>query len=87
MGVISHLERAHEMKIPHLRVITSFCIAAIVGYALFSTWAVFYSNDQTLLGDVGGTWKSFAVGAFGFWIGSSSGGKSREPVGEGGGNA
>lgn len=63
--------------IPHARTVIGFCIVAIAGYAAFSVWAVFYSSDPTLTGDVVGTWKSFAVGAFGFWIGSSSGGKSK----------
>lgn len=65
------------MKVPHYRTIVGFCIAAIVGYAIFSVWAVFYSTDAAIRGDVVGTWKSFAVGAFAFWIGSSSGGKTK----------
>lgn len=65
------------MKVPHYRTIVGFCVAAIVGYAIFSVWAVFYSDDAALRGDVVGTWKSFAVGAFAFWIGSSSGGKTK----------
>ena len=66
-------------RIPHLRIVVAFCIAAITGYALFSAWAVMVSKDPTLLGDVGGTWKSFAVAAFAFWLGSSSGGKAKDP--------
>jgi hypothetical protein len=63
--------------IPHLKIIIAFCAAAIFGYAVFSVWAVFYSTDVALRGDVGGTWKSFAVAAFAFWLGSSSGGKTK----------
>lgn len=66
------------MKVPHLRIVVSFCIAGIIGYAVFSGWAVFYSNDAALRGDVIGTWKSFAVMAFGFWLGSSSAGKASD---------
>jgi hypothetical protein len=64
-------------KIPHLWIVVAACLIAIGGYAAFSAWAVLYSHDQTLLGDVGGTWKSFAVAAFAFWLGSSSGGKAK----------
>jgi hypothetical protein len=58
--------------------VVAFCIAAIGGYAVFSVYAVVYAKDATMMGDVIGTWKSFAVLAFGYWIGSSSGGKSRD---------
>lgn len=66
-------------KVPHLQIVVAFCVAAIIGYAAFSMWAVLYSHDQTMLGDIGGTWKSFAVAAFAFWLGSSSGGKAKGP--------
>lgn len=64
--------------VPHARTVIAFCIVAIAGYGAFSVWAVFYSADPTLTGDVVGTWKSFAVAAFAFWLGSSSGGKSKD---------
>lgn len=70
----------HNGKIPYLPIVVGFCIAAIVGYAVFSWWAVFIARDATMTGDVIGTWKSFAVLAFGFWLGSSSGGKSKEEM-------
>jgi hypothetical protein len=66
--------------IPHQRIVVAFCVAAIVGYSIFSAWAVFYSDDAALRGDVIGTWKSFAVAAFTFWMGSSSGGKAKDAV-------
>jgi hypothetical protein len=69
-------------SIPHLPIIIGFCVAAIFGYAVFSVWAVFIARDATMIGDVVGTWKSFAVAAFAFWLGSSSGGKAKEPTGE-----
>lgn len=62
--------------VPHLRVVVAFCVAAVLGYAVFSVWAL-ASGDAAMIGDVGGTWKSFAVLAFGFWLGSSSGGKAK----------
>lgn len=64
--------------IPHLPIVVAFCVAAIAGYAAFSWWAVFIARDATMTGDVIGTWKSFAVLAFGFWLGSSSGGKAKD---------
>lgn len=62
-------------RVPHLRIVVAVCIASIGGYALFSLWAVLVSHDPAMIGDVGGTWKSFAMLAVGFWLGSSSGGK------------
>lgn len=64
--------------IPHLRIVVIASVAAVAGYLAFSLWVVLWSNDVALKGDVIGTWKSFAVLAFGFWLGSSSGGKQRE---------
>lgn len=69
------MTRSH---IPYLPIVVGFCVAAIIGYAVFSGWAVFVARDATMIGDVIGTWKSFAVLAFGFWLGSSSGGKASE---------
>ena len=66
-------------QIPHLRIIIGVCIAAVAGYGVFSVYAVMWLRDATMTGDVIGTWKSFAVMAFGFWLGSSSGGKTKEP--------
>lgn len=63
-------------QMPHLRIVVAFSTAAIIGYAIFSAWAVIWSNDPALRGDTIGTWKSFGVLAFGFWLGSSSGGKA-----------
>jgi hypothetical protein len=68
----------NRSKIPYLPIVVGFCIAAIAGYAVFSWWAVFIARDATMIGDVIGTWKSFAVLAFGFWLGSSSGGKAKD---------
>lgn len=65
-------------RIPNLPIIIGFCVAAIIGYAVFSVWAVFIARDATMIGDVVGTWKSFAVAAFAFWLGSSSGGKAKD---------
>jgi hypothetical protein len=66
-------------RIPHLRIVVVACLIAVSGYAFFSVWAVHKAKDPTLIGDVIGTWKSFAVAAFSFWLGSSSGGKAKDP--------
>lgn len=65
-------------RIPHIRIIVGVCIAAVLGYAAFSYYAVVVIKDATMTGDVIGTWKSFAVAAFAFWLGSSSAGKSKD---------
>lgn len=69
-------------RVPHLRIVVAVCLIAIAGYSFFSWWVIFRSQDVALKGDVIGTWKSFAVLAFGFWLGSSSGGKAQtgEPL-------
>lgn len=64
--------------VPHLRIIVGVCIVAVTGYAVFSVYAVAVLKDATMTGDVIGTWKSFAVAAFTFWLGSSSGGKAKD---------
>lgn len=69
-------------KVPHLRIVVATSIMAIIGYLGFSIWVVGYSDDVAMKGDVIGTWKSFGVLAFGFWLGSSSGGKAKEEQGE-----
>lgn len=64
--------------IPHLRIIVGVCIVAVLGYGAFSVYAVIWLRDAAMTGDVIGTWKSFAVAAFAFWLGSSSGGKAKD---------
>ena len=65
-------------KVPHTAIVVTFCVAAVVGYAVLSGWAIWFAQSEALKGDVIGTWKSFAVGAFAFWIGASSGGKAKD---------
>lgn len=65
-------------RVPHLRIVVAACLAAVIGYAFFSVYAVMILRDSTMTGDVIGTWKSFAVAAFAFWIGASSGGKAKD---------
>lgn len=65
-------------QIPHLRIVVVASAAAVAGYLAFSLWVVLWSGDVALKGDTIGTWKSFAVLAFGFWLGSSSSGKAKD---------
>lgn len=65
-------------RIPNLHIVVGACLAAIIGYAAFSIYAVMWLRDATMTGDIIGTWKSFAVMAFTFWLGSSSGGKAKD---------
>jgi hypothetical protein len=65
-------------SIPHLRIVVAFSHLAVVGYAAFSTYVVLVLKDAALTGDTIGTWKSFAVAGFFFWLGSSSGGKAKD---------
>lgn len=59
-----------------MRVVVGASLLAVLGYLGFSVWVFGWTKDAALIGDVVGTWKSFAVLAFGFWLGSSSGGKA-----------
>lgn len=65
------------MKVPHLRIVVMFSIAVLIVYGGFSVYVIAYTNDAAMMGDVIGTWKSFAVAAVSFWIGSSSAGKAK----------
>lgn len=68
---------SNTRDIPHLGVVIAACTAAVAGYVTASIYAIYYLKDPAMTGDIIGTWKSFAVLAFGFWLGSSSGGKAR----------
>lgn len=65
-------------RVPHVRIVVAFCVAALIGYAFFSVYVVMFTSDAALKGDVVGTWKSFAVAVFSFWVGSSSAGKAKD---------
>lgn len=65
-------------KIPHFQIVIAASCVAIAVYLGFSVWVFGWTHDAAMQGDVIGTWKSFAVAAFSFWIGSSSGGKVKD---------
>lgn len=66
------------MRVPHLAIVVLFSALAVAGYALLSGYVMLSTTDAAMQGDITGTWKSFAVLAFGFWLGSSSGGKAKD---------
>lgn len=70
----------HGRGIPHIQIVIASCVVAVAGYAFFSVYAIIWLRDATMTGDIIGTWKSFAVAAFAFWLGSSSGGKEKPDV-------
>ena len=63
-------------RIPHLSVVVSVSAFVLAGFAAVSGWVLIYSNDDVTKGNVIGTWINFAMLAVGFWLGSSSGGKT-----------
>ena len=65
-------------KIPHLRVVVAVSAAAIIGFAVISAYVLIYTNDDVTKGGIVATWQNVALLAFGFWLGSSRGGKGKE---------
>lgn len=65
-------------RIPHLRVVVAVSAAAIIGFAVISFYILRYSTDDVTKGAIVGTWQNVALLAFGFWLGSSSGGKVKD---------
>ncbi len=59
------------MRVPHVKVVIFFSVVTLIVYGGFSVYVFGWSNDAAMKGDVIGTWKSFAVAAVSFWIGSS----------------
>lgn len=64
--------------IPNLRVVVAVSSAAIIGFALISAYVLGYTDDDVTKGGIVATWQNVALLAFGFWIGSSSGGKAKD---------
>jgi hypothetical protein len=63
---------------PHLRVVIAVSGAAIVGFSAISAYVLGWTDDEVTKGAIVGTWQNVALLAFGFWLGSSSGGKVRD---------
>jgi hypothetical protein len=63
-------------RVPHLRVVVGVSCFVLTGFAVVSYYVLAHSNDEVTQGNVIGTWINFAMLAVGFWLGSSSGGKS-----------
>jgi hypothetical protein len=65
-------------RVPHLRIVVATSAGVGLAYLGFSAWVILASGDVALIGDTIGTWKSFAVAAVSFWLGSSSAGKAKD---------
>ena len=65
-------------RIPHLRIVVAVTAAAIFGYALVTGYVLIFTDDLVTQGGVIGTWQNVALLGFGFWLGSSSGGKAKD---------
>ncbi len=63
--------------IPHLRVVVGVSAFVLIGFAVVSAFTLGFTDDEVTKGNVIGTWINFAMLAVGFWLGSSSGGKSK----------
>lgn len=76
-------------RIPHLRVVVAISAFVLLGFLGVSVYVLGWSDDEVTKGNVIGTWINFAMMSVGFWIGSSSGGKSQTtpPAPVEGGNA
>ena len=65
-------------QIPHLRIVVAVSAFVLVGFTGVSAYVIGWSTDLVTKGNIIGTWQNFALLAVGFWLGSSSGGKSKE---------
>lgn len=66
--------------IPHLRVVVSVSAFVMVGFGMVTGYVLGWTGDEVTKGNVIGTWINFAMMSVGFWLGSSSGGKSKEDI-------
>jgi uncharacterized membrane protein YfcA len=69
-----------KTTIPHLRIVVAVSAFVLTTFAAVSAWVLLYSDDEVTKGNIIGTWQNFALLAVGFWLGSSSGGKAKEPT-------
>lgn len=65
-------------RIPHIVVVVAVTFFVLIGFAAVSAYALGWTGDDVTKGNVIGTWINFAMLAVGFWLGSSSGGKSKD---------
>lgn len=65
-------------RIPHLFVVVAVSAAAIIGFSAISAYVLYFTDDEVTKGAIVGTWQNVALLAFGFWLGSSSGGKVKD---------
>ncbi len=65
-------------QIPHLRIVVAVSMFVLFGFLGISIYVIGWSSDLVTKGNVIGTWQNFALLAVGFWLGSSSGGKTKD---------
>lgn len=65
-------------RVPHLWIVVAVTFFVLFGFAAVSGYTLIWQADKVTQGNVIGTWINFAMLAVGFWLGSSSGGKSRD---------
>lgn len=66
-------------QIPHLRIVVAVSAFILIGFAAVTAYVLAFTTDLTTKGNLIGAWQNFAVLAIGFWLGSSSGGKAKDP--------
>ena len=66
-------------SIPHLRIVVAVSAFVLIGFLGVSAYVLGWTQDDVTKGNVIGTWINFAMLAVGFWLGSSSGGKAKDP--------
>jgi hypothetical protein len=64
-------------SIPNLRIVVAMSFLLMAGFAAVSAYVIGWSADLTTKGSIISTWQNFALLAVGFWLGSSSGGKTK----------
>ena len=69
-------------RIPYLPIVVAVSAFVLFGFAAVSAYVLIYTGDDVTKGNVIGTWQNFALLAVGFWLGSSSGGKSKTETGD-----
>lgn len=64
--------------IPHLKIVVAVSSFVLIGFAFVSIYVLGWTADEVTKGNIIGTWVNFAMLAVGFWLGSSSAGKSKD---------
>ncbi len=74
------LDKLTAARVPHAKFLMALTIALLTCFGTVSLIVLLNNYDGLTKGLIIGTWNSLAVGTFSFWMGSSSGGKSKDNV-------